>query len=66
MTYCEHCGVEIGYLPFKCKYCGGTFCKKHRLPENHQCTFELKHTPVVPSSSREYSARTIIEPVSQK
>ncbi|MFX1358423.1 MAG: hypothetical protein ACFFA8_14215, partial [Promethearchaeota archaeon] len=25
-----------------------------------------KHTPVVPSSSREYSARTIIEPVSQK
>ena len=66
MTFCEHCGVEIGYLPFKCKYCGGVYCKKHRLPENHQCTFELKHSPIVPSSSREYSARTIIEPVSQK
>ncbi|MFX0058032.1 MAG: AN1-type zinc finger domain-containing protein, partial [Candidatus Heimdallarchaeota archaeon] len=66
MTFCEQCGVEIGYLPFKCKYCGGTFCKKHRLPENHQCTFELKHTPVVPKSSREYSARTIAKPVSQE
>ncbi len=49
MAFCEHCGEEIGYLPFKCKYCGGTFCKKHRLPENHDCTFELKHTPITPT-----------------
>lgn len=48
-----HCGEQIGYLPFKCKYCGGTFCKKHRLPENHECSFELKHTPVIPISSDE-------------
>jgi len=47
MTYCEQCGDEIGYLPFKCKYCGGVFCKKHRLPENHECSFELKHSPTV-------------------
>jgi hypothetical protein len=52
MPYCETCGEEIGYLPFKCKYCGGVFCKKHRLPENHDCTFELKHTPVVPIPRR--------------
>ena len=45
MTFCEHCGEKINYLPFKCKYCGGVFCKEHRLPENHQCTFELKHAP---------------------
>jgi hypothetical protein len=51
VPYCESCGEEIGYLPFKCKYCGGTFCKKHRLPENHDCSFEIKHTPVVPISS---------------
>ncbi|MBY9003555.1 MAG: hypothetical protein KGD73_06260 [Candidatus Lokiarchaeota archaeon] len=51
MTFCELCGEEIGYLPFRCKYCSGTFCKKHRLPENHQCTFELKHTPLVPKTS---------------
>lgn len=24
-------------MPFKCGYCGGTFCSKHRLPENHSC-----------------------------
>ena len=53
MSFCEFCGNEIGYLPFKCKYCGGTFCKKHRLPENHECSFELKHTPVVPIVQRE-------------
>ncbi len=53
MTYCEFCGEEIGYLPFKCKYCGGTYCKSHRLPENHECSFELKHTPLVPTSSKE-------------
>ncbi|TFG27164.1 MAG: hypothetical protein EU532_08040 [Promethearchaeota archaeon] len=53
MPFCEFCGEEIGYLPFKCKYCGGTFCKKHRLPENHDCSFELKHVPVVPTSSGE-------------
>ncbi|MGV9204042.1 MAG: AN1-type zinc finger domain-containing protein [Promethearchaeia archaeon] len=51
MPFCEYCGEEIGYLPFKCRYCGGTFCKKHRLPENHDCTFELKHTPTVPTPS---------------
>ena len=45
MTFCEHCSEKINFLPFKCKYCGGAFCKEHRLPENHQCTFELKHAP---------------------
>lgn len=57
MSFCVYCGQEIGYLPFKCKYCGGTFCKKHRLPENHECTFELKHISVIPTSSGEPSRR---------
>ncbi|MFO7797026.1 MAG: AN1-type zinc finger domain-containing protein [Promethearchaeati archaeon] len=52
MPYCEYCGEEIGFLPFKCKYCGGIFCKEHRLPENHECTFERKHRPTVPTSRR--------------
>ena len=42
MSHCDYCNEEIGYLPFKCKYCGGTFCQKHRLPENHNCSFNLK------------------------
>lgn len=57
MPFCEFCGEEIGYLPFKCKYCGGTYCKKHRLPENHDCSFELKHTPVVPTSTGDAQMR---------
>jgi len=26
------------YIPFTCPRCGGQFCDKHRLPENHNCT----------------------------
>jgi hypothetical protein len=57
LTYCEFCGDQIGYLPFTCKYCGGTYCKKHRLPENHECTFELKHVPVVPTTQKNSKRR---------
>jgi len=24
-------------MPYRCRYCGGTFCPDHRLPENHSC-----------------------------
>ncbi|UNQ73586.1 AN1-type zinc finger protein [Infirmifilum sp. NZ] len=34
---CDYCGEEIDGIPWKCKYCGGTFCVKHHLPENHNC-----------------------------
>jgi len=34
---CDYCGERISGLPFKCKYCGGKFCVKHHLPENHEC-----------------------------
>jgi membrane associated rhomboid family serine protease len=36
MAKCDICGEEVA-LPFKCRYCGGTFCSNHRLPENHSC-----------------------------
>ncbi|MFH1820896.1 MAG: rhomboid family intramembrane serine protease [Methanobacteriota archaeon] len=36
MAVCDVCGEEVA-LPFKCSYCGGTFCAEHRLPENHRC-----------------------------
>jgi hypothetical protein len=36
------------YLPFTCPRCGGKFCDKHRLPENHSCTGE----PPTPHSKR--------------
>ena len=59
MTFCENCGEQITYLPFKCKYCGGVYCKKHRLPENHQCTFEIKHGPIIPLNLRESPSKGV-------
>lgn len=35
---CAICGTVIPY-PFKCNFCGGTFCAEHRLPEAHACLF---------------------------
>ncbi|MHA1509571.1 MAG: AN1-type zinc finger domain-containing protein [Promethearchaeota archaeon] len=43
MSYCEFCGEKTGALPFKCSYCGGNFCGKHRLPENHDCSFDVEY-----------------------
>lgn len=37
MGICAICGKEV-LLPYTCSYCNLTFCGKHRLPENHQCT----------------------------
>ena len=34
---CHVCG-KYELIPFTCKFCGGRFCAKHRLPENHDCT----------------------------
>ena len=39
MNNCDICGKKET-LPYKCKYCGGTFCSEHRLPEAHDCTFD--------------------------
>ena len=33
---CFHCG-ERQYLPFKCNYCGNSFCADHRMPFDHDC-----------------------------
>ncbi|MBD3263397.1 hypothetical protein GF374_03390 [Candidatus Woesearchaeota archaeon] len=37
MSYCDECDEPLDMLPFKCKRCGGSFCAKHRMPENHHC-----------------------------
>nr|MDO8112308.1 AN1-type zinc finger domain-containing protein [Candidatus Sigynarchaeota archaeon] len=36
---CNNCGKDT-YLGFECKRCGGYFCAKDRLPENHNCAFK--------------------------
>ncbi|MBD3350581.1 MAG: rhomboid family intramembrane serine protease, partial [Candidatus Lokiarchaeota archaeon] len=59
MVKCSFCDIDIDYLPFKCRYCGEQFCTKHRLPENHECSFKYKNDPytaknLVPRSSHSY------------
>ena len=53
MVNCSYpgCNEVLDYLPFKCRYCGRTFCKKHRLPENHNCSFELQIKPQTQEAS---------------
>jgi len=33
---CIVCDTDV-ISPFKCEYCGGSFCLEHRLPEVHLC-----------------------------
>ena len=37
---CQFCYNPIIEIPFKCQRCGLSYCGKHRLPENHQCTLQ--------------------------
>ncbi len=45
MVKCDYCEEEISYLPFKCRHCGSSFCKKHRIAENHECNFQFINDP---------------------
>jgi len=38
---CAKCTKKVGVLGHKCK-CGSTYCKGHRLPEDHDCEFDFK------------------------
>ena len=48
---CRHCGRSIRIMPYICRYCGGSFCPDHRLPENHDCE-RLKRISHVPPKRR--------------
>lgn len=39
---CGACRKKIGILGFECK-CGVSFCARHRLPEDHECTIDVGH-----------------------
>ena len=38
---CSFCSKRMGPVSFKCKCCQ-YFCTRHRLPEEHHCTFDHK------------------------
>lgn len=38
---CHNCREKLGMFGISCK-CGYVFCSTHRMPEDHQCTFDFK------------------------
>ncbi|KAJ6375101.1 hypothetical protein OIU77_000133 [Salix suchowensis] len=38
---CECCTKKVGLMGFNCR-CGKTFCRAHRYPKDHSCTFDFK------------------------
>jgi len=42
---CNKCSKKVSILGFQCK-CGSTFCKSHRLPEDHDCDYDFKKAGV--------------------
>ena len=37
----ENCRRKLKGMPFDCR-CGGEYCAKHRLSDDHNCTFDYK------------------------
>jgi len=37
---CWNCSRKVGMQGYKCK-CEYTYCRIHRLPEDHECTFDF-------------------------
>lgn len=52
MSNCAVAGCKKSeFLPFKCRYCGRSFCGDHRLPANHDCPARPEIMNI-PSSAR--------------
>ncbi|ARS89937.1 AN1-type zinc finger protein [Natrarchaeobaculum aegyptiacum] len=53
MPKCDACG-EGTNMPYTCNYCGQEHCKKHQLPENHNCPNIAEANTLGPELRREY------------
>ena len=42
MTICYFCNKKIDDIPYRSTFCGMVFCSSHRIPENHDCPFDLR------------------------
>ena len=40
LEHCGNCQKTLGIYGFLCK-CEAMYCKKHRLPESHQCSYDF-------------------------
>ncbi|MHA2009728.1 MAG: AN1-type zinc finger domain-containing protein [Promethearchaeota archaeon] len=50
MSICYFCNKKVEDIPYRCKFCGMIFCNTHRLPENHECPFDLRKSSEVEDS----------------
>ncbi|XP_055824929.1 putative zinc finger A20 and AN1 domain-containing stress-associated protein 8 [Solanum dulcamara] len=41
---CMICKKKVGLIGFSCRCDQGMFCRVHRYPEEHECTFNFKST----------------------
>lgn len=57
MNKCYFCKNHLINLPYRCKFCGMIFCREHRLPENHNCPFDLVDIKII---ENENSGKTLI------
>ena len=39
ISRCKLCDRKLGTMQFPCK-CGGRYCARHRVPEDHACTYD--------------------------
>ncbi|MCD4843029.1 MAG: rhomboid family intramembrane serine protease [Methanosarcinales archaeon] len=60
---CEICGKKE-ILPYKCKFCGSTFCSEHRLPEHHYCP-GLDRLKTLTRDSQQIIYQPVQEPVNR-
>lgn len=57
---CEFCGKIIDGIPYRCPYCGGTFCAEHHLPPNHNCPgIDLWKARTPPGISMRYTGSVV-------
>ncbi|MFX1325523.1 MAG: AN1-type zinc finger domain-containing protein [Promethearchaeota archaeon] len=50
MPTCYFCNEKFEDLPYRCTFCGMLFCSQHRLPENHECPFDLRKSSSIEAS----------------
>lgn len=56
---CYYCGFRDP-MPFTCKFCGGSFCYSHRLPEAHGCSGLLAYKERAAETGIIYRTDTVI------
>lgn len=63
----KSCRKFLKGLTYRCKYCHGTYCEKHRLPEDHDCEHPgLPRLMKLGSGSRDLSTNRFDEAMGER